>query len=54
MLKSLARLLFYRIFFRVEVVNYENIKDVKGGILCPNHTTWMDGVFMWAIKGRNI
>lgn len=54
MLKWLARLLFYKIFFRVEVVNYENIKDVKGGIMCPNHTTWMDGVFMWAIKGRKM
>lgn len=54
MLKGLARLLFYKLFFRVEVINYENLENVEGGILCPNHTTWMDGVFIWAIKGRKV
>lgn len=54
MLKFLVRLVFYKICFRVEVINYENIKDINGAVICPNHTTWMDGVFMWAMKGKKI
>ncbi|MEG0073203.1 MAG: lysophospholipid acyltransferase family protein [Clostridia bacterium] len=54
MLKFLVRLVFYKILYRVEVINQENIKDLKGMVLCPNHSTWMDGVFIWALKSVKV
>lgn len=53
-LKKLVRLVFYKLIYKVEVIGYENIENIDGMVLCPNHSTWMDGVFIWALKGKRV
>ena len=35
-----------RLFYRIEVQGGENVPLTGGGILAPNHISWMDGVLM--------
>ena len=35
-----------KVFYRIEVVGGENVPTEGGGILAPNHISWMDGVLM--------
>ena len=53
-LKAIFRFFVYKVFYRVEVIGYENIKDIDNIVLCPNHTTWQDGLFIWALKGKRV
>lgn len=53
-LKPIFRFFMYKFFYHVEVIGYENIKDLDAMVICPNHTTWQDGLFIWALKGKRV
>lgn len=52
--KAIFRFFMYKVFYKVEVIGYENIKDIDNIVLSPNHTTWQDGLFIWALKGKRV
>ena len=45
-LKGLGKIIFHKLFFRVKEYNKENIQG-KTFILCPNHTSDVDGPVFW-------
>lgn len=46
-LKGLGKLVFHKLFFRVKEYNKENLNG-KTFILCPNHTSDVDGPVFWS------
>jgi acyl-[acyl-carrier-protein]-phospholipid O-acyltransferase / long-chain-fatty-acid--[acyl-carrier-protein] ligase len=52
-IKFLAWLVTHSIY-RIHVYGRENIPEEGGAILVPNHTSWLDGLLMFATSARQI
>ena len=45
--KKLARFVFFKILYRVQVIGEENIPQDERLVYTPNHSSSMDGIWMW-------
>ena len=47
-MKSVVNLIFCKILYKVEYINFEKIKNIKRCIICPNHSNVFDPTFIYA------
>ena len=45
--KNFARFVFFKILFRVQIIGKENIPQNERVVFAPNHSSSMDGIWMW-------
>ena len=47
-MKSVVNLIFCKILYKVEYINFEKIENIKRCIICPNHSNVFDPTFIYA------